>query len=239
MHVPLIDEIVRLYDDSAWRVRDPIRNIEKVFTNRFLSSEPNFEEMYEISRHTIHVSEVLSATIEAMEGIQRQQKAIYRSLPELVKTYQEQAQEYMSFQLLLLKNLKLRCSSNRERLKDEIALVIKSLMFSLPTHGSLQVQINAVTVRHDNAVMKSIALLTMIFLPATFVSAFFSTTFFTFGDNSPKASKQLWVYWAITIPSTLLVIVIWRLWLRGSLNLAWKMFFVRRRLAKLTTGVTV
>lgn len=30
MHIPLLDQIVKLYDDSVWRVRDPVRDIEKV-----------------------------------------------------------------------------------------------------------------------------------------------------------------------------------------------------------------
>jgi hypothetical protein len=33
MHVPLIDQIILLYDDSVWRVRDPVRKIEKVYTS--------------------------------------------------------------------------------------------------------------------------------------------------------------------------------------------------------------
>jgi hypothetical protein len=32
MHVPLIDQIILLYNVSVWRVRNPIRNIEKVST---------------------------------------------------------------------------------------------------------------------------------------------------------------------------------------------------------------
>jgi len=30
MHAPLLDQIILLYDDSVWRVRDPVRKIEKV-----------------------------------------------------------------------------------------------------------------------------------------------------------------------------------------------------------------
>jgi hypothetical protein len=30
MHIPLLDQIVRLYDDSVWQVRHPVRDIEKV-----------------------------------------------------------------------------------------------------------------------------------------------------------------------------------------------------------------
>lgn len=81
--------------------------------------------MHEISRHAIHVSEVLSVTIETIEGIQRQQKAIYgSSSSDLAMTYREQAQEYTNFQLQVVKSLKLRSISNHDRLKNEITLVI-------------------------------------------------------------------------------------------------------------------
>jgi len=81
--------------------------------------------------------------------------------------------------------------------------------------------------------MKSIALLTMVFLPATFFSvcivtlvifsaaltqlqAFFSTTFFNFGENEWMASDRLWIYWAITVPATIVVVIAWYLWLVHS-----------------------
>ncbi len=55
--------------------------------------------------------------------------------------------------------------------------------------------------------------------------AFFSMTFFTFSDNGWKISKEIWVYMVITIPSTLLVLVIWSFWLRAQ---RLKEFFERR-----------
>ena len=92
--------------------------------------------MHENSRHATHVLEVISVTIETMKGIQRQQKAIHEilsSAPE--KPYQEQAQEYMSFQLQMVKALKERSSSNHARLQNEITLVINSLTgFLLSTY---------------------------------------------------------------------------------------------------------
>jgi hypothetical protein len=67
--------------------------------------------------------------------------------------------------------------------------------------------------------------------------ALFSTTFFTFGDDDWRASKQLWVYWVITIPSTILIMIIWRLWLYGPLQAgstshSWEKFFGRTRPTK-------
>ena len=82
-------------------------------------------------------------------------------------------------------------------------------------------------------VMKSIALLTMVFLPATFSSvcivtliifgaaltqlqALFSTAFFTFGENGWKASHWFWIYWVITVPVTIVVVIVWNIWLAYS-----------------------
>ena len=81
--------------------------------------------------------------------------------------------------------------------------------------------------------MKSIALLTMVFLPATFCSvcivtliifgaaltqlqALFSTAFFTFGENGWKASDRFWIYWVITVPVTIVVVIVWNIWLAYS-----------------------
>jgi hypothetical protein len=40
-HVPLIDQIILLYDISVWRVRDPVRKIEKVSTSIMLPGMNN------------------------------------------------------------------------------------------------------------------------------------------------------------------------------------------------------
>ena len=88
--------------------------------------------MHEISRHAIHVSEVLSVTIETLQKMEEQQKAIYNDLsPPLKKTDREQAQQYMSFQIQMVKSLSLRSNSNLERLKGEVALVRKPSMISI------------------------------------------------------------------------------------------------------------
>lgn len=79
--------------------------------------------------------------------------------------------------------------------------------------------------------MKSIALLTMLFLPATFISvrlllsycrnlpsltmsqAFFSITFFNVGDDGKwSASKDIWIYFIITVPVTVASPLVWKWW---------------------------
>jgi len=168
-----------------------------------------------MARHAIHVSEVLNVTIQTMEGLQRHQTAIHESLFPDLKNYTEYAKDYTSFQLQSLKSLKLRSDSNLDRLRNEITLAFNMI------------------ARKDNAVMRSIAILTMIFLPATFITAFFSTNFFDYSDNDWKISKKLWVYWIITIPATALIILVWRVWLSLPVQsfleaFSWKAFFKRK-----------
>ncbi|KAH8817387.1 hypothetical protein F5884DRAFT_249042 [Xylogone sp. PMI_703] len=78
--------------------------------------------------------------------------------------------------------------------------------------------------KRDSATMKTIALLGVIFLPGTFLASIFSTTFFNFQTTSPTSnssdanpsvvSPKFWIYWAISIPVTLVLVGLWYLWER-------------------------
>lgn len=77
-----------------------------------------------MSRHAIHTSEILEATIDTLKEMQHSRIAIHQRLhPDLGETYREQAKDYAQFQISLVKALKLRSDSNQERLKNEINLV--------------------------------------------------------------------------------------------------------------------
>ena len=63
--------------------------------------------------------------------------------------------------------------------------------------------------RRDSTSMKTIATLTMFYLPATFVCSFFGTNFFALNTNGGGGpifvvSELWWVYLAAAIPLTLL-----------------------------------
>ncbi|OTB13173.1 hypothetical protein K445DRAFT_24985 [Daldinia sp. EC12] len=57
--------------------------------------------------------------------------------------------------------------------------------------------------RRDSLAMKSIAILTMIFLPATFTATYFATPAIAVSEPSQS------LYWIVTIPLTLIVITMW------------------------------
>lgn len=62
--------------------------------------------------------------------------------------------------------------------------------------------------------MKTLAAVTVAFLPATFVASFFAMPLFNWDAerNSHVLKGRFWVYWVVTIPLTLTTIVIWLSW---------------------------
>ncbi|KAF2745121.1 hypothetical protein M011DRAFT_527898 [Sporormia fimetaria CBS 119925] len=66
--------------------------------------------------------------------------------------------------------------------------------------------------RRDSASMITIAAVTMLFLPGTFVSAILSTTFFDYGKDGLSVSGQWWILPAVTLPLMILVFGVWWMW---------------------------
>lgn len=56
--------------------------------------------------------------------------------------------------------------------------------------------------------MKTIAVMTMAFLPATFFAALFAVPSLRW-DQKDVIQENFWVYWAFTLPSTAMVFLIW------------------------------
>lgn len=105
-------------------------------------------------------------------------------------------------------------------------------LFALLTHedAATGVKLAASSTRiaedtkRDSSSMKTVAVMTMAFLPGTFVAALLALPSFDWGP----AAGQFWVYWAVTIPSTILVFLIWGLLTNGR--------WVKERLAGSSTG---
>ncbi|KAM0714814.1 hypothetical protein Q7P37_009278 [Cladosporium fusiforme] len=73
--------------------------------------------------------------------------------------------------------------------------------------------------RQDSAAMKTIAVLTLTFLPGTAIASFFSMNdAFTFnpGPGETIASPNLWIFFAVTIPVTVATYALWIWWHKFS-----------------------
>jgi hypothetical protein len=68
----------------------------------------------------------------------------------------------------------------------------------------------AEAAQRDSSSMKTVAIMTMIFLPGTFFAALFAVPSLDWQTERVVQGK-FWVYWAFTLPTTVLVFVIWLL----------------------------
>ncbi|TVY88557.1 hypothetical protein LAWI1_G005732 [Lachnellula willkommii] len=66
--------------------------------------------------------------------------------------------------------------------------------------------------KRDSAAMKTISLLGAIFFPGAYLASVFSMTFFNFQDPGPAVDNRFWIYWAITIPVTGIIVGVWYVW---------------------------
>ncbi|KAL9613337.1 MAG: hypothetical protein Q9167_002098 [Letrouitia subvulpina] len=78
----------------------------------------------------------------------------------------------------------------------------------------------ASTTKEDSTAMKTLAIVTVTFLPGTFIAALFDIPVFDWEAKTRTAivSHRFWMYWAVTIPLTLLTILPLVLWTKRTNN---------------------
>lgn len=62
----------------------------------------------------------------------------------------------------------------------------------------------------DSIAMKTLALVTAIFLPATFIATLFSMSMFDWqGGNVSVVSSNFWVFWVVSVPLSIVILGLW------------------------------
>ncbi|ETS79640.1 hypothetical protein PFICI_09493 [Pestalotiopsis fici W106-1] len=95
---------------------------------------------------------------------------------------------------------------------------LSAVLFALLTHRDAETSVQQAEASHeiakaakrDSSDMKTIAIMTMAFLPATFLAALFAIPSLDWQSDDVIQSNH-WVYWAFTIPATILVFFLWYL----------------------------
>lgn len=65
--------------------------------------------------------------------------------------------------------------------------------------------------------MITIAAVTLVFLPGTFVCTIVSTNLFDFGEQGLQTSRQWYILLAVALPLTIVVVAVWDRWWRWRL----------------------
>ena len=114
-------------------------------------------------------------------------------------------------------NLRFRNSSEQKRTQTHLAVVFNfmaqkdNLVNISLANDSRRI---AAASKRDSTAMKTIAVVTMFFLPGTYIAALFAIPVFNWdaGPNVSILSSRFWYYWATTLPLTAIVLLIWVFW---------------------------
>ncbi|KAH9239325.1 hypothetical protein K456DRAFT_1861459 [Colletotrichum gloeosporioides 23] len=218
IYTRILEKVVTLQDAAVWSVRDTVRNTEKERDGPTKPKPaPDYRHLHETARHAIHVSETLELAVKAARQILVQHGTIKAdwsgAQPDAAwKRAWNHANGRLLFFEDMLSSLQERSASNKARLLNEIALAFNMVA---QFDSGVSVDIGRAAQR-DSEAMKTVAFLTLLFLPATFVSAVFSTTFFEFDSGSGEwlMSDKFWVYWVVAIPVTIVTALMWYHWQR-------------------------
>ncbi|KAF4634377.1 hypothetical protein G7Y89_g3742 [Cudoniella acicularis] len=102
-----------------------------------------------------------------------------------------------------------------EKIRDCTMRVDGMAMATQWAHGETNVEI-ALSTSRESKHMRSIAIVTMVFLPGTFFASVFSMTFFNWSNSEGSVvSKHVWIYVVVTVFFTLLTIGSWCLLKKG------------------------
>ncbi|KAL9113765.1 MAG: hypothetical protein Q9227_002210 [Pyrenula ochraceoflavens] len=110
--------------------------------------------------------------------------------------------QHVHIDFLILLNL-----SNREEMKLSLELAKDSRTV-------------ATASQRDSSSMKALAAVTILFLPGTSISSLFSMSMFDWSDRDRVLSDRFWIYWAVTVPLTVLTVGLWLIWDHRSTILA-------------------
>ncbi|KAF2866232.1 hypothetical protein BDV95DRAFT_585185 [Massariosphaeria phaeospora] len=159
------DALLRLYDDSVWAVRNHISQWE---ARR--SQEIDYFLLHEIARHGVHVSETLNVAIRSLDATQRHHER-FSTNNDLARNnnghrHWDKVGSQFEFQVRFLQGLLQRSEANNARIQNEITLAFN---VAAQRDSKVQLQIGE-EAKQEASAMKAIAVVTMTFLPATFVS---------------------------------------------------------------------
>ncbi|KAK4198305.1 hypothetical protein QBC40DRAFT_230273 [Triangularia verruculosa] len=109
--------------------------------------------------------------------------------------------------------------SQVEQMKDRTQSQTNFMLSNIAQNDAEYTAAIAVDGKRDSIAVKTISILGIIYLPATFVATLFSVDMFKWGPSPEDAetpglsvTPDMWIYWAVTVPLTLVTILVWYFW---------------------------
>ncbi|KAI5202008.1 hypothetical protein E4T42_04888 [Aureobasidium subglaciale] len=211
LHQVLLEQLMVMYDEGVWDIARIMRNNEKNKGPMGNTDLHYFIKLYEDSRHTVHSVESTQEAAKVVECI-AQQCHILASRATIHQDLLSSRLDTFKFQHTMMQGFLARAVSNDRRMGNEQNLT-SNLMSQLDAKTNVDI---AMATKDDGAAMKTIAIVTMTFLPATFVSALLGMNFFAYDPDAHGGhmtySHDLWIYFVISVVLTLGLFALWWMW---------------------------
>ena len=231
-------ELFLLVDKVAWALADVFWPIEKSTLElaelgrkgtfpEMLNSRMDFAGLHDMSKHCIYVLEGLEAatlTLNAM--ITHLQSLAVSNLNAAIINNLDYRKRTFESTLLRVRSLEKRMGNisslsfhlvtqhDSEIMRDDSKVM--RMDSSIMREDSSVMREDSRVLRNDSAAMKMVALLTLVFLPATGVASVLSCPFFTV-DFKHEAepilvASSFKVFWIVVLPLTFGIVLVWALY---------------------------
>ncbi|KAF2183968.1 hypothetical protein K469DRAFT_727878 [Zopfia rhizophila CBS 207.26] len=200
----VLDEMWSVIDKAGWTLSEVFGKIElRTLANATARSKAardlDFPGLHNIAKDILYLRENTESALSTLESLIIHHKGFIKSDPSPCASSLQSALEYRK---TLIQSTQRRLESLDERMKNII-------QFSF----NLVAQTDSRIMQRDGKSMKTVAIMTLVFMPLTTVATIFGTQLITLQDDAPyhiKVSPDFWLLWVISVPLTAIVMVVWR-----------------------------
>ncbi|KAI9695600.1 MAG: hypothetical protein M1820_008525 [Bogoriella megaspora] len=153
-----------------------------------------------------------------------EEKEVLESADEFPRTFREITQ-CIAIAWDCAQSTDTRLDTLNERLEIQLTALFH-LTQQQETHLGIQLAKESKAIaeasKKDSSAMKSLAAVTIVFLPGTSIASLFAMPFFQPDSNGNlQVNGQFWWYWVIVIPLTAALLLAWVIWIRRGDLRSW------------------
>ncbi|RYN75714.1 hypothetical protein AA0120_g11948 [Alternaria tenuissima] len=199
----VFEEMYKILDWTAWAIADTFGPLETQISG--IASKPGkaaeelpkhfFTELHTLTKHTLYLRENCEAALATLNDLYSHHKVATGESPEMPQSHTRQALKYRK---TLFESTQRRLASLNARLSNII-----EMSFNIVTQGDSKL------MQSENQSMKTIAVMTLVFMPLGTVASIFGSQFMKLQDERPyrlTVSRDFWLMWVIAIPLTAVVL---------------------------------
>ncbi|KAJ4360005.1 uncharacterized protein N0V89_000564 [Didymosphaeria variabile] len=192
---------------------------EAMGTNLYSLSEERITrapDLFDMPRRLTALANALASNCSSLKGVSGILDSMesYLERKENVTNHNTASFDVFADQLSLMRQIVKSALRRNEYVEESVQAQVQMVY-------ALRAQQDNELSHQYGADMRVISIVTLIFLPGTFVATVFSTSFWDFdpANEGPMVSKWVWLYWVVTVVLTTCVISIWTWWpLLGKFN---------------------